>query len=107
MSAKHAQLEDPQLVRLYRLLSELIESDADDDPRLAEVADIMAAGMAEQAGVSGEVNFAGVAHSDLAFHLMDALAREADPRAERMFDLMRERGWASWTRMERVAHPPD
>jgi DNA-binding transcriptional MerR regulator len=42
ISAKHAQLDDPQLVRLYHLLSELLESDADYDPRLEEVADIMA-----------------------------------------------------------------
>jgi ABC-type multidrug transport system ATPase subunit len=37
------------------------------------------------------------------------LAVESDPRAERMLDLMRERGWASWTRTrpERLAEPPD
>src|SRR5215211_1641964 len=73
MPAKHAQLDDPQLVRLYRLGSELLESDADDDPRL------------------------------------DELAVESDPRTQRLMDLMRERGWASWTRTrpERLAEPPD
>ncbi|MFC0529759.1 MerR family DNA-binding transcriptional regulator [Phytohabitans kaempferiae] len=105
MPWKLAQLGDPQYVRLYRLLSEVIESDADDDPRLEEIADIMAAGLAEQARTSGDINFGGVAHDDLPFHLMDALAIEADPRARRLLDLMRERGWASWTRMERVARP--
>jgi hypothetical protein len=55
----------------------------------------------------------------LAFGLVDALAIESDPRVRRMLDLMRERGWASWTRTrpERlagaagpasgVASPPD
>jgi DNA-binding transcriptional MerR regulator len=103
MPAKHAQLDDPQLVRLYRVLSETPESDAGDDARLEEVADLMA-GLLEQAYTSGEV-----AHYDLAFDLLDALAVESDPRAQRLFDLMRERGWASWTRTrpERLAQPPD
>ncbi|WP_405148369.1 MerR family transcriptional regulator [Sphaerisporangium sp. NBC_01403] len=106
MPGKFAQLDDPQLVRLYRVLSEISESDADDDPRLEEVADIMA-GMAEQAYTSGEINLGDVAHDGLPFDLLDALAVESDPRAERMLDLMRERGWVSWTRLERLAEPPD
>ena len=107
MPVKLAQLDDPQLVRLYRVLSEIFESDAgDDDPRLEEAADIMA-GLAEQAYTSGEINLSEVAHDDLPFDLLDALAVESDPRAERLLDLMRERGWASWTRLERLAEPPD
>jgi DNA-binding transcriptional MerR regulator len=108
MPAKHAQLDNPQLVRLYRVLSEIGESDAgDDDPRLEEAADIMA-GLAEHAYTSGEVNLSEEADDDLPFGLLDALAVESDPRAQRMLDLMRERGWASWTRTrpERLAEPP-
>jgi DNA-binding transcriptional MerR regulator len=107
MPAKHAQLDNPQIVRLYRLGSEILESDAgDDDPRLEEAADIMAA-LAEQAYTSGEVS--EEADDDLPFGLLDALAIETDPRAQRMLDLMRQRGWASWTRTrpERLAEPPD
>jgi DNA-binding transcriptional MerR regulator len=106
MPEKHAQLDDPQVVRLYRLLSEIFESDAGDDPRLQEAADIMA-GLAEQAYTSGEINLGELAHDDLPFDLLDALAVESDPRAERLLDLMRERGWARWTRLERLAEPPD
>jgi len=106
MPGKLAQLDDPQLVRLYRVLSEIFESDAGDDPRLEEAADIMA-GLAEQAYTSGEINLGEVAHDDLPFDLLDALAVESDPRAERLLDLMRERGWARWTRLERLAEPPD
>ena len=105
MADKHAQLDDPQLVRLYRLLSELADSDADDDPRLVEAADIMAA-MAEQADAAGEVDTGERQHDDVPFDLLDALALESDPRAQRMIDLMRERGWAGWIRLERVAEPP-
>jgi DNA-binding transcriptional MerR regulator len=109
MPAKHAQLDDPQLVRLYRLGSEILDSDAgDDDPRLEEAADIMA-GLLAHAYTSGEAAHDEAAHDDLPFGLLDALAVESDPRAQRMLDLMRERGWASWTRTrpERLAEPPD
>jgi hypothetical protein len=106
MPEKLAQLDDPQVVRLYRLLSEFFESDAGDDPRLEEAADIMA-GLAEQAYASGEINLGELADDDLPFDLLDAFAVESDPRAERLLDLMRERGWARWTRLERLAEPPD
>jgi DNA-binding transcriptional MerR regulator len=105
MTEKHAQLDDPRLVRLYRLGSELLESDAADDPRLQEVADIMA-GLLEQADASGELDLGEVADDDLPFDLLDALFLESDPRAERMLDLMRERGWTGWIRPERLAEPP-
>jgi DNA-binding transcriptional MerR regulator len=107
MPGKLAQLDDPQVVRLYRVLSEIFDGDAgDDDPRLEEAADIMAAGL-EQAYTSGEINLGEEAQDDLPFDLLDALAVESDPRAERLLDLMRERGWARWTRLERLAEPPD
>jgi hypothetical protein len=102
---KLAELDNPQLVRLYRLLSELLDSDArEDDPRLEEAADIMAA-MAEQAYASGAVLPGDVKRDDLPFNLLDALAVEYDPRAVRLQDLMRERGWDSWTRLERLKPP--
>jgi hypothetical protein len=108
MPAKHAQLDNPQLVRLYRVLSEIGESNAgDDDPRLEEAADIMA-GLAEQAYTSGEVNLSEEADDDLPFDLLDTLAVESDPRAQLVIDMMRQRGWASWsrTRPERLPDPP-
>ncbi len=106
ITAKHAQLENPQLVRLYQVLSELLESDVgEDDPRPKEAADIMA-GLLEQADASGELNLGDVARDDLAFDLIDALALEFDPRTQRMLDLMRERGWTGWNRPERLAEPP-
>ncbi len=52
MPAKLAQLDDPQLVRLYRLGSEILETDAADGSRLQEAADILA-GLLEQAYASG------------------------------------------------------
>jgi DNA-binding transcriptional MerR regulator len=105
MPGKLAQLDDPQLVRLYRLGSELLETDAGDDPRLQELADILA-GLLKQAYGDGEINLGAMADDDLPFDLLDALALESDPRMERMLELMRERGWAGWIRPERLAEPP-
>ena len=106
MQAKLAELRDPQHIRLYRLLSELLDSDArEDDPRLKEAADLMA-GLFEQADAAGNLSPAGVARDDLAFDLLEALAVESDPRSQRMVDLMRERGWDGWIRSERLAEPP-
>ena len=105
IAAKHAQLEDPQLVRLYRILSELLESDAADVSRAEEAADIMA-GLFERAYAAGELNFDEAAHDDLAVDVLDGLLVESDPRAVQMLDLLRERGWAGWTRVERLPEPP-
>jgi DNA-binding transcriptional MerR regulator len=101
MAAKHAQLEDPLLVRLYLVLSEIADSGADDESRLDEVADITA-GLAEQADAAGELDVGDMAHDELTVGLLDAMLVESDPRAQRLLDLMRERGWTGWTQMERL-----
>ncbi|GAA2644545.1 MerR family transcriptional regulator [Paractinoplanes durhamensis] len=95
---KIAQLEDPRVVRLYRLLSDALDGDPGDESRLPEVADLMV----ELAEESGEEETGGQAEDDLPFDLMDAFAIESDPRAVRLMELMRERGWARWTKLERV-----
>ena len=103
---KLAELEDPRMARLYRVLSEIVESDrGNDDPRLAEAADILA-DLLEQAYAAGEAQASEWASDDLPFDLLDAFAVESDPRMERLMDLMRERGWAGWIRLERLAKPP-
>ena len=106
MPSKLAELEDPRVVRLYRLLSELFESNADvDDPRLTEVADLLAV-MLEQADAAGETYPGDGKRDDLPFDLLDAFAVESDPRMQRLMDLMRERGWAGWIRLERLPDGP-
>jgi DNA-binding transcriptional MerR regulator len=106
MPDKLAELEDPRMVRLYRVLSELFESDAgNDDPLLVEAADILAE-LLEQAYAAAATQPGDWTHDDLPFDLLDALAVESDPRMERLQQLMRERGWAGWARLERLAEPP-
>jgi hypothetical protein len=62
--------------------------------------------MLEQAYAAGMTDPGDEAFDNLPFDLLDALAVEYDPRSERLLELMRERGWVSWTRLERVAEPP-
>jgi DNA-binding transcriptional MerR regulator len=103
MIEKLAQLENPQLVRLYQVGSEILETG--DDSRLEEVADILA-GLLEQASAAGEINPGEGAYDDLSFDLLDALFLESAPGAERLLELMRERGWSGWIRPKRLAEPP-
>ncbi|MBL6275947.1 MerR family transcriptional regulator [Micromonospora fiedleri] len=100
---KLAQLHDPQVVRLYRVLSEVFDDEPGDtdDPRLAEAADIMVS-LAEQAYRAGEI-LTDEASDESPHDLVDVLAVESDPRVQRLRDLLRERGWAGWNRMEPLA----
>lgn len=101
MPEKLAQLQDPQLVRLYQLGSEFCDTGTADDEHLREAADILA-GLLERADASGWTYPDEMARDDLPFDLLDALAVESDPRAERLMDLMRERGWDGWIRAKRL-----
>ena len=59
--------------------------------------------MAEQAAARGELDRSDEAFNDMPFvDLLDALVVESDPLGERLLELMRERGWTGWTRMERL-----
>jgi DNA-binding transcriptional MerR regulator len=101
MPDKFAQLEDPRMVRLYRILGDSFEPEADDS-HLEEVADILVE-MAEQADERGQLATDDEAFEDLPFvELLDALVVETDPRGERLLELMRERGWTGWTKLERL-----
>ncbi|MGW1453008.1 MerR family transcriptional regulator [Micromonospora sp. NPDC002411] len=104
MPGKIAQLDDPRVVQLHRILAGIFDSDASDTARLEEAADLIA-GLAEQAYASGEIDLGEVGQDDLPFELLDALAVEADPRLQRLLDLLRERGWAGLARLERLKRP--
>lgn len=101
MPGKFAQLEDPRVVRLYQVLSALMATEGTNDPLAVEAADLMA-GLAEEAYAAGVILPAEAVRDDLPNDLLDDLANAADPRAERLRELMRERGWDGWTRMQRL-----
>jgi DNA-binding transcriptional MerR regulator len=98
IAKKHEELDDPEMVRLYLLLSEALHWQ-DDDPRIVEIADIMERLMtrALEAGETGDVGF-----DDSFVELLDATAVESSPVAERLLAILEERGWKGWTRIERV-----
>ncbi|GAA4703274.1 MerR family transcriptional regulator [Nocardioides conyzicola] len=101
MADKTAQLDDPRTVRLYRLLDELVERGMDEE-RLNEVADLMAE-LSQEAADRGDLDNVDLELGDDGFvALVDAFATDAHPMVERLQELMAERGWRGWARMERV-----
>ncbi|WP_067501199.1 MerR family transcriptional regulator [Actinoplanes sp. TFC3] len=97
MPSKIAQLDDPRIVRLYQVLSQLMENGEMNNTLAAEAVDIMVE-FAEEAEAAGEP----IPGDDTSFALLDDLADASDKRAELLRDMMRERGWDGWTRMQRV-----
>ena len=64
------------------------------------------ASLLDQAYAAGEPGLGQAEQDGLPSDLLDALAVESDPRAEWMMALLRERGWAGWTRLERLPGAP-
>ena len=101
MADKMAQLDDPRTVQLYRLIDELVEVGMDED-RLNAVADLMVE-MAEESAERGELDRQNEEMGDDAFvALLDSFASDAHPMVERLQELMAERGWTGWSRIERA-----
>jgi DNA-binding transcriptional MerR regulator len=104
MVDKTAQLDDPRTVRLYRLIGELVDVGMDED-RLRELADLIAE-MAEQSAALGDLDRGNEQLNDEGFiDLLDAFAAESHPMVERLQELMAERGFTGWTRIEKADTP--
>ncbi len=100
MAAKVAQLADPNIVRLYQLIGRIAENWQDEE-LLRETADHMSK-LLEQARVSGELDRQDELMPDPAFiRLMDSFADGAHPAVARLRELIAERGWTGWTRVEK------
>lgn len=100
IAKKHEDLDDPDMVKLYGLISGALDW-PDDDPRAVEVIDVLERLMirAEEAGEAGDDD--GI--DDRFVELMDTAFLETSPNARRLLTLLEERGWKGWTRVERVA----
>lgn len=100
MADKVAQLADPQVVRLYQLIGRIAEN-PDDEELLRETADLMSE-LFEQAAAGGRLDWVDEDGPDATYiHLMDAFADRAHPVVARLRELIAERGWSGWTRIER------
>jgi DNA-binding transcriptional MerR regulator len=98
IAKKHEDLDDPDMVKLYSLISEALDWPPN-DPRAFEVADILERLMirAVEAGETGTDDF-----DDQLVDLLDATMVESSPNAKRLLAILEERGWKGWTRIERA-----
>jgi DNA-binding transcriptional MerR regulator len=102
MDDKIRQLEDPRTVRFYLLISQMLTGEEDLQEHLvSEMADLLA-DMFEDAAASGQLEQQDLNMDDSAFvQLLDSMA-EGHPMVVRLRQLLAERGWAGWTRVERA-----
>ncbi|WP_435768814.1 MerR family transcriptional regulator [Nocardioides sp. SYSU DS0651] len=99
MVDKVATLEDPHVVRLYQLLGEALDWTAE-DPRLEKVADhlddLLTRDLEAHGGTLPEAemddSFAALLDSMIADH----------PVGRRLVELVQERGWKGWARIQRA-----
>ena len=100
MAQKVAELADPKIVRLYQLIGRITD-DWEDEELLRETADLMSE-LFEQAAANGELDWHDEHAPDAEFiRLMDAFADGAHPAVARLRELIAERGWTGWTRVEK------
>jgi DNA-binding transcriptional MerR regulator len=100
MADKVAQLANPKVVRLYQLIGRIAENWQDEE-LLRETADLISE-LLEQAADRGELDRQDQHMPDKAFiGLMDSFADAAHPAVARLRELIAERGWTGWTRIEK------
>ncbi len=99
IAGKHRDLDDPDLVRLYGLLSDALSWTAD-DPRVVEVADILDR-INTRALASGAADELGLEQGLI--DLLDSRMLASSPAAGRLIEMLEQRGWRGWTRLRRVA----
>lgn len=104
IARKRDELADPDMVWLYRRLGEALDWEVD-DPRVVEIADhlerIMRRALDEAPRQELPDEF-----DDSFVDLMDRAMLQTSPLAERIIEILTERGWRGWTRIERVPDSP-
>jgi DNA-binding transcriptional MerR regulator len=99
MALKQQQLDDPGTVELYRDLADAITWQAD-DPRLVAVSDRLVA-LLDAADAEGWETLDEEMTDELV-DLLDSVFLDSMPIARQLMELLEERGWRGWTRLERV-----
>ena len=103
MVDKVAQLANPDTVRLYQLIGRIAEN-GEDEELLRRTADLMSE-LLQQAADSGELDRQDQYLPDEAFiRLMDSFADASHPAVARLREMLAERGWTGWTRIEKREH---
>ncbi|KAA1395901.1 MerR family transcriptional regulator [Aeromicrobium ginsengisoli] len=101
MEEKVRQLEDPRVVHFYQLISQILADDEDHGHVVQEMADLLIE-MLEEAAASGQLEQQDLKMDDSTFvQLLDSMA-EAHPVVVELQQLLAERGWTGWTKVERA-----
>ncbi|MEV0251618.1 MerR family transcriptional regulator [Nocardia sp. NPDC050712] len=100
IARKRAQLAEPQLLDFYLTLGSVLDRNAE-GPELVRLADTMAAYLTRLAEEQGADYVGGGIESALV-ELLDTLVFDTWPAARRLLELLRDRGWTGWTRLERT-----
>jgi len=103
MADKVAQLQDERTVRFYQLIGKMLEAGEDEQEHIVhEMADLLVE-LFEEAAATGQLEQQDLNMDDAAFvKLMDTMA-DGHPTITRLRELLAERGWSGWTRVERRA----
>jgi DNA-binding transcriptional MerR regulator len=101
MADKVAQLQDPRVVRFYRLIARMLDgTDAEQESIVEEMVDLLTE-LFEEAAASGQLDQQDLNMDDAAFvKLLDSMA-DGHPTITRLRERLAERGWTGWTRVER------
>lgn len=103
MALKTAQLEQAEVVKIYRYLTEALDWPPD-DPRLEAVADHLVSVFEAGAAPRGSIEASPIS-DDLA-ELLDAVFLANAPYAQRLLRLLKDRGWTGWTTVRRMPEHP-
>ncbi|QLH23670.1 MerR family transcriptional regulator [Streptomyces sp. Rer75] len=101
MARKRQQIADPRFIAFYRTLTQALDR-PEDDPRLTDLADELAAYLTQLADARGEDYVDDADLEPPLAALMDTLAFDTVPPARRLIELLKERGWTGWTKLQRV-----
>lgn len=104
MALKRAQIQDPAIAGAYFDLVEAADWDAS-DPRLPALADQLVAMFEADAESWSEEQLAEFALDDELVALLDEVFLNAAPIAARLLELIEERGWTGWTKLQRIGPP--
>ena len=103
MEDKVRQFEDPRTVRFYQLISKMLSGDDEGEHEhlVQEMADLLVE-MFEEAAANGQLEQQELDMDDSEFvQLLDSMA-EGHQMVVRLRQLLAERGWTGWTRIERA-----
>jgi DNA-binding transcriptional MerR regulator len=101
MARKREQLDDPQIIDFYLTLSRALDR-TDDDPRLVELADKLAAYITQIANEQGDFYVDDTGIEPPFAELLDTHVFDTLPPARRLIELLTKRGWTGWTKLERA-----